>query len=309
MGPLGCCAAGTVDDSGTSSSYYPFDEVKNNQSSSIVANNDNNDNNDSDNTEPQQPQQQQQQSIFEELFNHFRRRSWKKKLFTFLVILTITPVFLDLFILQTGHVTSFIDTFLDWMATNPLLGVWAYISMMILTSLIFVPPSILVFAAGFTFQSIWGPVDGIMIALVSSFLGSLIGGLIGFCRAKYMTRDLVVVLMRRYPLIKAVDAAIVRNSLRVMLLMRLNCLMPFGVLNYVFGITGVDAAVFLLAMVGILPWHFLLVFLGASAETMYDDGVETTTMGVILIAMGVAFCIIGMAITWKFAKKELQKVR
>jgi len=146
-----------------------------------------------------------------------------------------------------------------------------------------------------------------MIALVSSFLGSLIGGLIGFWRAKYMTRDLVQVLMRRYPLIKAVDAAIVKNSLRVMLLMRLNCLMPFGVLNYVFGITGVDAAEFLLAMVGIVPCHFLLIFLGASAETMYDDGAETTTMGVILIAMGVAFCIIGMAITWKFAKKELQK--
>lgn len=105
------------------------------------------------------------------------------------------------------------------------------------------------------------------------------------------------------------DAAIVRNSLRVMVLMRLNCLIPFGALNYVFGITGVDWVAFLLAMVGILPWQFLLVFLGASAEHVYEDEGETMVIEVVLIATGIAFCVIGMVITWRFAKKELQKVR
>lgn len=138
-----------------------------------------------------------EQSIFVELFAHLRRRSWKKKLFTFLVVLTIVPIFLDLFVLRTGHVAAFIDDFLDWMAENPLLGVWAYVSMIALASLVFVPPSVLVFAAGFTFQSIWGARGGLLIALVASFLGSMIGGLVGFWRAKYMTRDLVEVLMRR----------------------------------------------------------------------------------------------------------------
>lgn len=59
--------------------------------------------------------------------------------------------------------------------------------------------------------------------------------------------------MRRYPILRAVDRAIVRNSLRVMILMRLNCLIPFGVINYAFGITGVNWAVFVLGMVGVLP--------------------------------------------------------
>eukprot|EP00579_Thalassiosira_antarctica_P006571 CAMPEP_0201900140 /NCGR_PEP_ID=MMETSP0902-20130614/51744_1 /ASSEMBLY_ACC=CAM_ASM_000551 /TAXON_ID=420261 /ORGANISM="Thalassiosira antarctica, Strain CCMP982" /LENGTH=467 /DNA_ID=CAMNT_0048433719 /DNA_START=70 /DNA_END=1473 /DNA_ORIENTATION=- len=282
--------------SARTSDYYPFDEASKNAAYDSAQNG----------KQPTQQDDQQQQSIFKELFIHFRRRSWKKKLLTFLVVLTITPVFFDVFILQTGYVTGFIDIFLEWMAEHPLLGVWAYILMLVLTSLIFVPPSILIFAAGFTFQSLWGS-SGIMIALVSSFLGSMMGGLIGFWRANYMTRDLIEVLMRRYPLIKAVDAAIVRNSLRVMLLMRLNCLIPFGVLNYVFGITGVNWAEFLLAMAGIIPWHLLLIFLGASAETMYDESVKPTLMGVILMAMGIASGIIGLAITWKFAKKELQK--
>ena len=258
------------------------------------------------------PQEQQldgrcseQPHIVKELYTFFLRRSWKKKLFTIFAIATIIPAILDLFILPTNYLKTFLDKFLDWMADHPLIGVWAYICVLIVASLIFIPPSILIFGAGFTFQSIWGW-NGIFIALIASYLGSVIGGLIGFWRAKYMTRDLIEVLMRRYPIIMAVDAAIVRNSLRVMLLMRLNCLIPFGVLNYVFGTTGVDAAEFSLAMIGISPWHLLLISLGASSSTVYDNS-GISLMQIIMMAMGVAFGIIALAITWKFAKKELQK--
>ena len=123
-----------------------------------------------------------------------------------------------------------------------------------------------------------------------------------------MTRDLIEVLMRRYPIIKAVDAAIIKNSLRVMVLMRLNCLIPFGVMNYVFGITGVDWAVYSLAMIGILPWHLLLICLGASSATVYaESGSGVSMLQIILMSTGAAFGIISLAITWKFAKKELQK--
>mmetsp|Transcript_16187 Transcript_16187/g.38805 ORF Transcript_16187/g.38805 Transcript_16187/m.38805 type:complete len:503 (-) Transcript_16187:123-1631(-) len=263
--------------------------------------------------EQQEQDQKRRPHIIKELFLFFVRRSWKKKLFTVLAVCTIVPVLYDLIVLGSSgnsHVREWLDSFLGWMSQNPILGVWAYVLMIALASLIFVPPSILVFAAGFTFRSIWDDssgLAGILIALVSSFLGSMIGGLAGYWRARYMTRDLIEVLMRRYPIIRALDAAIVKNSLRVMILMRLNCLIPFGVLNYCFGITGVDWAEFLLAMVGILPWHLLLVCLGAGSATVYDEGEATTLMRVGLIATGVAFGIIGLAIMWKHAKRELQK--
>ena len=110
-------------------------------------------------------------------------------------------------------------------------------------------------------------------------------------------------------MLRAVDRAIVRNSLRVMILMRLNCLIPFGVLNYAFGITGVDCAVFIMAMVGVMPWHLWLICLGASANSVYDESTETSLMSIVIMSMGVAFGVIALVITWRFAKKELQKVR
>jgi uncharacterized membrane protein YdjX (TVP38/TMEM64 family) len=198
------------------------------------------------------------------------------------------------------------------MTYHRLLGSLAYVFILVLTSLIFIPPSILIFAAGFTFTSLFGKI-GILIALLTSYVGCTIGGVIGFVRARYMTRDLIEILMRRYPTIHAVDKAIVRNSLRVMILMRLNCLIPFGVLNYVFGITGVPWDTFVISMVGVLPWQLFLICLGASSATVYDtNSGEEEDEGVHLIrillsSMGVAFGFIGLAITWKFAKKELQR--
>eukprot|EP00581_Thalassiosira_minuscula_P007972 CAMPEP_0183712266 /NCGR_PEP_ID=MMETSP0737-20130205/7432_1 /TAXON_ID=385413 /ORGANISM="Thalassiosira miniscula, Strain CCMP1093" /LENGTH=476 /DNA_ID=CAMNT_0025940851 /DNA_START=251 /DNA_END=1681 /DNA_ORIENTATION=- len=309
MGPLACCVAGpTTTMDATDGNYHPLDEESNHTNANAKQSKKNKNQQQSTQQQQQHPKTHYQQSIVHELFLHFRQRSLKKKLFTALVVLTMIPVFLDLFVFHTGYISNFCDFFLEWMADHPLLGVWAYVSMITLTSLIFIPSTVLIFAAGFVFQSTYGNYAGILIAIVASFLGSTLGGVIGFYRAKYMTRDLVVVLMQRYPLIKAVDAAVVRNSLRVMMLLRLNPLIPFGVLNYVFGITGVEWAAFVLAMVGILPGQMLLVVLGASAESMlYEEESEITVGEVILMGMGIAFGIIGLVITWKFAKKELQK--
>jgi uncharacterized membrane protein YdjX (TVP38/TMEM64 family) len=281
---------------------------------------DDDDENDGDANNLRDEQKEHHPHIAKELCLFLKNRSWKKKLMTLVVILSVSPVILDIFVFRSGHLQDTFDDYLEWMSEHPLFGPFSYICMLVLTSLIFIPPSILIFAAGFTFSALYGSRVGIVVALVSSYIGSTMGGAIGFVRARYMTRDLIEILIRRYPMIRAVDAAIVRNSLRVMILLRLNCLIPFGVLNYVFGITGVPWEAFVLGMVGIIPWHLFLICLGASSATFVDtngrggggddgdddDGIELLRL--ILSAMGVAFGFIGLAITWKFAKKELQKV-
>ena len=117
--------------------------------------------------------------------------------------------------------------------------------------------------------------------------------------------------MRRYPVLRAIDAAVVRNSLRVMILLRLNPLIPFGVLNYLFGISGVSGVSFVLGVVGVVPWHLWLICLGASANSLvYDVGGEENSVGrIVLLGIGTAFGVIGLVIMWNFVKKELQKVR
>jgi uncharacterized membrane protein YdjX (TVP38/TMEM64 family) len=172
---------------------------------------------------------------------------------------------------------------------------------------VYIPPSPLIISSGFVFRSIYGPFSGPLLALLSSYVGAVIGGSIGFIRANYMTRDLIRILMRRYPLLRAIDAAVVRNSLRVMILLRLNPLIPFGVLNYLFGISGVSGPSFVLGVAGVVPWHLFLISVGANAHSlMYGDS-NAILLRVILTGSGTACGVIGLVITWKFAKKELQR--
>jgi len=263
--------------------------------------------------------EQREVGLFHELFTYFINRSRTKKLVSFLIITSLILVLVEYIIYNNVHMSTFTSNFLDWMALYGDIAVLSYIVMMSILTLFFVPPSLFVFASGFIFQDVYGK-SGIMVAWVSSFIGTLIGGSLGFWRARYLSRDLVEILLRRYPILRAVDVAIVKNSLRVMMLMRLNPLIPFGVLNYIFGISGVDMVTFMLAMPAVLPWYLFLVCLGAvssgMAYTSEEGGgggggnnsiLEDNVLGVVLISTGVASGIIGLVITWRFAKKELQK--
>ena len=62
-------------------------------------------------------------------------------------------------------------------------------------------------------------------------------------------------------------------------------------------------------MISILPWHLLLVCIGAGSQAMYDQNAVKTEMGVILLSTGIAFGILALVITWRHARAELQKVR
>jgi hypothetical protein len=85
------------------------------------------------------------------------------------------------------------------------------------------------------------------------------------------------------------------------------CSLSLIFVSFFSGISGVDLAVFILAIPAVLPWYLFLICLGAVSSSMYSDGIQDNVFGVVLISTGVASGIIGLVITWRFAKKELQK--
>ena len=229
-----------------------------------------------------------------------------KKIFSAVAFLMLIPVVLDLFVLPTTYVEDAVDSFLGWMGSAGMWGVWGYIACMSVCTLFFIPPSIFVLAAGFTFQSVWG-ISGALIALLSSFIAGVIGGLVAYYRARYISRDVVKILKRRYPILRATDRALAVKGLKVMLLIRLNPLIPFGVSNYVFGCSGVDPASYTLAIIGMIPWWLLLIFIGAGAEAALRS-YTSTAAGMMIIGAGILTGIIALIIVWAFARKELEKL-
>jgi uncharacterized membrane protein YdjX (TVP38/TMEM64 family) len=71
---------------------------------------------------------------------------------------------------------------------------------------IFVPPPFLIFGAGYAFaQTCDSKIGGVLAALIACFIGSCLGAIIAFYRARYMMRDLVELFANRYPIIQAAD--------------------------------------------------------------------------------------------------------
>ena len=121
-------------------------------------------------------------------------------------------------------------------------------------------------------------------------------------------RDLIKLFARRYPVVKATDRAIKHKGFRIYLLLRMCPVIPFNALNYIGGITGVKWQAYTFALIGILPWQIVLVFIGAtvgSVNNMHED--DQNSYNTVSITIGCVFSVISLLFMWYYARKELKK--
>mmetsp|Transcript_4455 Transcript_4455/g.8198 ORF Transcript_4455/g.8198 Transcript_4455/m.8198 type:complete len:398 (-) Transcript_4455:2365-3558(-) len=243
--------------------------------------------------------------VLHELLEYGKNKSWKKKILTVIVFCSSILVFYDL--LFVGNISKWIESFILWMGDHIVEGIVAFIGIFIITTLVFVPPTLLTFGCGYVCSRICGLIPGIIIATMACFIGSVLGALIAFFRSRYMMRDLVRLFAKRYSIVRAVDKAIKRHGFRVLLLLRLCPLIPFHALNYIGGITAVRWEAFTASMIGMLPIQILTVTIGATTGSLVDaSGTEDQQLiHTVLVCSGLAFTIIAFCIILYMAKKEL----
>jgi uncharacterized membrane protein YdjX (TVP38/TMEM64 family) len=121
-----------------------------------------------------------------------------------------------------------------------------------------IPASMLAMAAG----TLYGFVRGSLLSAV----GLSLGGLIGFLAARYLFRDLVGAWVRRRMALRRIDADIVRQGWRIVALLRLSPVAPFGITSYAFGLTRLGLADYLLGTIGSLPAMTAYVYMGVLAR-------------------------------------------
>ena len=187
-------------------------------------------------------------------------------------------------------------------------------------TVIFIPPALLLFGAGYSFSQAIGIAAGLPAAIMACFLGSSLGAIIAFSRARFMERELIKLFSDRYPLVKAADRALKQDGFRCMLLLRLCPLIPFNGLNYCCGVTGVSLTAFITSLIGILPFQIYTISVGATAGMLSlknvdrpkadgdDSNYEHQFVGwIVLILSGIIFGLFGVVTIWRLVKKELAK--
>ena len=128
------------------------------------------------------------------------------------------------------------------------------------------------------------------------------GATTAFLLARMGLRARVAKAIVKRPLLEAIDAALRDKGWQVVALLRLSPV-PFGVQNYLFGLSAVKASHFIVATaLGIIPVTTLYLFVGASGREALERGSPERWA---MLAVGVAAAV---AVSWSFARAARSRI-
>ncbi len=137
----------------------------------------------------------------------------------------------------------------------------------IVATVAFLPGSVLTLGAGVVFGVVWGS--------VYVFVAATLGAIAAFLVGRYLARDWVAAKIAGNPKFAAIDAAVGREGLKIVLLTRLSPIFPFNLLNYAYGVTGVSLRDYAIGSIGMLPGTIMYVYIGSLATSLATIGADT----------------------------------
>jgi len=157
--------------------------------------------------------------------------------------------------LSPQHLCHLLCDALLWVQARGVVGVIAYVVIYNLATVLFVPGALLTLAGGAIYGLGWGS----LYALLAATLGATSAFAIG----RYLARGPICRRLRQHSQFQALDRAVARSGVKIVLLTRLSPLLPFNLLNYAYGVTSVSFFDYLLGSLGMVPGTVMYVYLGA----------------------------------------------
>ncbi|WP_242039599.1 TVP38/TMEM64 family protein [Anabaena sphaerica] len=155
---------------------------------------------------------------------------------------------------------------LQWIDSLGTVGAIAFIAIYIIATIAFLPGSILTLGAGVVFGIAWGS--------LYVFIGATLGATAAFLIGRYLARNWVTKKIADNKKFAAIDNAVGREGLKIVLLTRLSPIFPFNLLNYAFGVTAVSLKDYFLGCLGMIPGTIMYVYIGSLAGNLALIGTE-----------------------------------
>lgn len=192
---------------------------------------------------------------------------------------------------------------LEWIQSLGAVGAIAFIAIYIISTVAFLPGSILTLGAGVVFGVGWGS--------LYVFIGATIGATAAFLVGRYLARGWVAKKIAGNSKFRSIDEAVGREGLKIVLLTRLSPIFPFNLLNYAYGLTGVSLKDYFLGSVGMIPGTIMYVYIGSLAGSIATIGTgnqpsDPTVQWAIRIIGFIATVAVTVYVT-KIARKALEE--
>lgn len=172
--------------------------------------------------------------------------------------------------------------------------------------LLILPGSIITVAAGFLF--------GVPMGIITALIGANVGACAAFLVGRTIARDRVARTIASYPKFKALDEMVSKEGFKFVMLLRLNPILPFNILNYALGLTKVSFSDYALAsLIGMLPETVVLVYFGSVARSTAAGAalphVETPFQSPIFFWIGFAVTTAVAVLIMRIARRRLKALQ
>jgi uncharacterized membrane protein YdjX (TVP38/TMEM64 family) len=149
---------------------------------------------------------------------------------------------------------------LQWIDSLGPLAAVVFMGIYIVATVLFFPASILTLGAGLLF--------GVLMGSIYVFIGATIGASAAFLVGRYVARGWVEKQIQGNQRFQAIDEAVAREGLKIVVLTRLSPIFPFNLLNYAYGLTKVSFKDYVVGTLGILPGTIMYVYVGSLVQNL-----------------------------------------
>ena len=156
-------------------------------------------------------------------------------------------------------VQQWLRSFNDWVGQMGVAGIFIFIGVYAVATVLLAPGAILTIGAGFAF--------GLWKGFLAVSAGSTLGAALAFLVARFIARDRVEAIAKGNEKFRKIDHAIGKQGAKLVFLLRLSPVIPFNLSNYLYGLTGVKVWPYVLASwLGMMPGTLLYVYIGTAGK-------------------------------------------
>jgi len=156
-------------------------------------------------------------------------------------------------------VHEWLRSFNDWVTRMGVVGIFIFIGVYAVATVLLAPGSILTIGAGFAF--------GLSKGFLAVSAGSTLGAALAFLVARFIAREKVEATAKGNEKFREIDKAIGKQGAKLIFLLRLSPLIPFNLSNYFYGLTGVRFWPYVLvSWIGMMPGTLLYVYIGVAGK-------------------------------------------
>ncbi len=202
-------------------------------------------------------------------------------------------------------VQQWLRNFNDWVGQMGTAGIFIFIGVYALGTVLLAPGSVLTIGAGFAF--------GLWKGFIAVSAGSTLGAALAFLVARYIARERVVAIAQRNEKFREIDSAIGKQGAKLIFLLRLSPVIPFNLSNYLYGLTGVKFWPYVFASwIGMMPGTFLYVYIGTAGKAAVSaaaggEAVQRGWQYWTFTGVGLAATIVVTVWVTKIARDALKK--